>query len=74
MSELLDCPFCGHKPVKQIRAGDERDAYALTVSYVCTGCGCSQRATGDTSKPGYADNSKVEVQALVAWNTRVNKG
>ncbi len=70
VSELKPCPFCGGTPVKRRSSGDERDGYADRVSYACPSCGCSQGAIGDTSKGGYADNSKVESQALARWNTR----
>lgn len=68
--ELKPCPFCGGTPVKRRSSGDERDGYADRVSYACPSCGCSQGAIGDTSKGGYADNSKVEEAALAKWNTR----
>lgn len=67
---LLPCPFCGGKPVKKTSSGDERDGYAEHVSYQCSTCGCTRGACGDSSKGGYADNSKVEATALEAWNTR----
>lgn len=73
MSNALPCPFCGHLPQVHERAGDERDAYTLTITYQCSGCGCKLSASGDTSKPGYADNSTVKQRALKAWNTRIHK-
>lgn len=69
-SELKPCPFCGRTPVKRHSSGDERDGYADRVTYSCSSCGCSQGAIGDTSKGGYADNSKVDSHALARWNTR----
>ena len=72
MSELKPCPFCGGNAKKLRTSGDERDGYADRVHYVCTVCACSRGAVGDSSKGGYADNSKVEELALAAWNTRVN--
>ena len=71
MNEFKPCPFCGGKPRREMHSGNERNAYADCVSYVCTGCGCRQSAMGDTSKPGYADNTKIEAQALEKWNRRV---
>lgn len=67
----LPCPFCGSSPRKCNEWGDERNGYADTVVYQCTGCGVQIGATGDTSKPGYADNSKIEEQALAKWNRRI---
>lgn len=63
------CPFCGGKPERVAKRLDERFAYAIEVAYVCR-CGCRRVALGDSSKGGYADNSKVEDLALSAWNTR----
>ena len=68
--ELLRCPFCGSAPKKVKTSLGERFWYADEVMYVCTGCRCSRGARGDTSNPGYADNSTVERRALEAWNTR----
>lgn len=70
-NELKGCPFCGGTPKMVKDSGDERNAYADRVSFVCQSCGCSRGACGDTSKRGYADNSTVEQRALSAWNTRV---
>lgn len=66
----LPCPFCGGVAKRGVTSGDVRDAYADTVFYKCIGCGVSLGATGDTSKGGYANNSKIEKQALEKWNTR----
>lgn len=66
----LACPFCGGEPKVTRTAGDERDGYALRISYVCKGCGCSRGAVGESGKGGYADNSAVDLRALAAWNTR----
>lgn len=66
---ILPCPFCGKQPKRFEYSGDERDSYADRVVYECA-CGCKKGAIGNTSKPGYADNSKVEQQAIAAWNTR----
>lgn len=68
--ELLPCPFCGGSPIVKRSSGDERDGYADHVSYKCNSCGCERGARGNSGSGGYADNSKVEVNALAAWNTR----
>ncbi|QZA71301.1 Lar-like restriction alleviation protein [Pseudomonas phage AH02] len=67
--DMLPCPFCGNQPKRFTYSGDERNSYADQVVYECV-CGCKQGAMGDRSKRGYADNSKVEPQAIEAWNTR----
>lgn len=69
----LPCPFCGADAKRFIEMGDERNAYADTVFYQCIGCGVGLGATGDTNKGGYADNSKIEKQALIKWNTRAGR-
>ena len=75
MSEQLKpCPFCGGKPIKEKARLDERFGYAETVTYRCVGCGCTRSARGDDSNGGYADNTKVEKNALEAWNRRANLG
>ena len=69
---LLSCPFCGAHPTKTKESLDERYAYADVVIYECPQCACRRSAVGDTSKPGYADNSTVEMRALAAWNRRAH--
>lgn len=72
--QLKPCPFCGGMPTCRKVRLDERFAYAERVTYSCEPCGLSLGATGDTSKGGYADNSKVEAMALAAWNRRAPTG
>lgn len=69
--KMMPCPFCGSQPRKQRAGLSEVYAYADKVVYTCPKCGCSRGAVGDTSKGGYADNSKVDEQAKQAWNNRV---
>lgn len=69
-TEIKPCPFCGTQPIKTRTGLSEVYAYADKVVYNCPGCGCSRGAVGDTSKGGYADNSKVEALALDHWNMR----
>lgn len=71
MQFLENCPFCGERPTVHRISGDERDGYADKVVIKCESCGCSQFTSGDTSKGGYADNSKVEAKAAAKWNRRV---
>ena len=68
--KLLPCPFCGGKAQQIKKRLDERFAYAEEVSCGCVACGYSLSAVGDTSKPGYADNSTVEARAVAKWNRR----
>ena len=68
--ELLPCPFCGGKAKISRESLDERYGYADKVKVQCTACGVAVSAVGDTSKPGYADNSTVEKRATDAWNRR----
>lgn len=68
--KMMPCPFCGSQPRKQRTGLSEVYAYADKVVYTCPKCGCSRGAVGDTSKGGYADNSKVDEQAKQAWNNR----
>jgi Lar family restriction alleviation protein len=68
--ELKPCPFCGGKPKIHKKELDERFAYANEVTVQCSSCGCSRSAVGDTSKPGYADNSSTEKRAIEKWNRR----
>lgn len=72
MSELKikNCPFCGGEAKRFKEYGDERNGYADFVGYRCVGCYVSKGARGDTSKPGYADNSKIEKRAIENWNHR----
>lgn len=67
---LLLCPFCGGKAKISRESLDERYGYADKVKVQCTACGVAVSAVGDTSKPGYADNSTVEKRATDAWNRR----
>lgn len=69
-TEIKPCPFCGGRAKMHRMYGDERNGYAATVFYRCESCFVQRGATGDTSKPGYADNSKIEEKALAAWNQR----
>lgn len=64
------CPFCGEHATISVRSGDERDGYCDTHTITCSGCGCRISASGDTSKGGYADNSKVRSNLLTKWNKR----
>lgn len=66
----LPCPFCGCSAKYSYEHGDERDGYTNRAIYTCNGCGVSVSASGDTSKGGYADNTKIEAQALAKWNRR----
>jgi hypothetical protein len=69
--ELLPCPFCGTQPKPpRTETLDERFGYADQVTIQCPSCLCARGARGDTSKPGYADNSTVEQRAIAAWNRR----
>lgn len=70
MTALKNCPFCGGNAKRFTESGDERNGYADFVGYRCVGCYVSKGARGDTSKPGYADNSKIEERAIEAWNRR----
>jgi Lar family restriction alleviation protein len=70
IEELKPCPFCGAQPKINRMNLDERHAYANQVTVQCPSCGTSQSAVGDTSKPGYADNSTTEQRAIAAWNRR----
>ncbi len=69
-SELLRCPFCGTDPIKTTKSLDERFGYANEVTISCGSCGCTKSEMGDTSRPGYANNSTTEKRAVKAWNTR----
>lgn len=70
LPEPLPCPFCGGK-AQRFKAGlDERFSYADEVKYSCNSCSYGLAARGDTSKPGYANNSTVEARALERWNRR----
>ena len=69
-AELLPCPFCGGKPELRRVGLSEVFAYADRVIINCSECGVSRGSIGDTSKPGYADNSGVERRAVELWNTR----
>lgn len=68
--ELKPCPFCAGAPKVIIESGDERVGYANTVKVQCSSCGATIMASGDTSKPGYADNSTTGTRARAKWNRR----
>ena len=70
--ELKPCPFCGGKPHMSRRGLSEVHAYADEVKIQCGTCSVYRSAMGDTSKPGYADNSTVEARAIEKWNTRTH--
>jgi len=69
-TELLPCPLDNGRAVLSVRADDERNAYCEHATVACTTCGCSVTRSGDTSKGGYADNSRVKADAIAAWNRR----
>lgn len=69
MSDLKPC-HCGGNAVKTIEGLDERFGYANKVTIHCVSCGIRLSRMGDTSKGGYADNSRVEAVATEAWNRR----
>jgi len=71
--ELKPCPFCDGAAKRSVENLDERFGYAKRVTYSCTVCGLRLSTMGDTSKPGYADNSTMEQRALEAWNRRVGE-
>lgn len=73
-AELKPCPFCGGQAKSRRETLDERYAYADVVEVQCNACDASVSATGDTSKPGYADNSTTEKRAIAKWNSRVGSG
>lgn len=68
--ELKPCPFDAGaaKIVKENL--DERFGYVNLIKIQCSTCGVAVSAHGDTSKPGYADNSTTEARAIAAWNRR----
>lgn len=68
--ELKPCPFCGGAAKIRTEHQDERVAYANRVTVHCSKCWASRSAEGDTSKPGYADNSTTESRAVEKWNQR----
>lgn len=70
--DLLPCPFCGARAKIGRETLDERFAYADKVTVFCIKCSTSKSALGDTSKPGYADNSTVEARAVEQWNSRAS--
>lgn len=73
MSEILPCPFCGTERVAySVEHQNEYVSYRDVGTISCTGCGASITRFGDTSKPGYADNSHVREDCVEAWNTRDN--
>jgi hypothetical protein len=72
--ELKPCPFCGGKPHMSRRGLSEVHAYADEVKIQCGTCSVYRSAMGDTSKPGYADNSTVEARVIEKWNTRHGAG
>lgn len=68
---MKPCPFCSGKATLSKIDGDERNGYATSASCVCGSCNARSRwESGDTSKPGYADNSTVEARAVAAWDAR----
>ncbi len=67
---LDPCPFCRGAAGMETQNGDERESYADTVTCYCTSCGASIKRRGDSSKRGYADNSRVHAETAAAWNRR----
>lgn len=68
---MKPCPLCNSNNIKcSTRTGNEQIGYADTVTIACDDCGCNISRRGDTSKGGYADNSKCKREALNAWNMR----
>lgn len=65
--EILSC-LCGGQPKRVAVNLDERFAYAQEVTYQCRECHHRVTVRGDTSKPGYADNTGIEDRAIAAWN------
>ena len=69
---ILPCPVCWVATKQHRDSLDERYAYAQKVTYICATCDLSAGAIGDTSKDGYANNSKVEDHAIENWNKKAN--
>lgn len=67
---LKPCPLCDGAASIHKETLDERYAYANRVQVQCNACSVAISAVGDTSKPGYADNSTTEQRAIAAWNRR----
>jgi len=69
---LHPCPLCGGKATLMQEHLDERFGYAIREKICCDICALSIVRTGDQSKGGYADNSKVRDNLVSAWNNRCN--
>lgn len=70
LAAIEPCPMCGGEPNRFDESLDERYGYALRIHLSCKSCGLKLIRTGDASKGGYADNSKVESNVIAAWNRR----
>lgn len=70
LAAIEPCPMCGGEPSRFDESLDERYGYALRIHLSCKSCGLKLIRTGDASKGGYADNSKVESNVIAAWNRR----
>jgi len=65
LQELLDCPFCGGRPIAYLQGNEYSKKRTITIK--CEKC-LVRRTTGAISQP----NEWLEEKAIQLWNSRTN--
>lgn len=64
LPELLDCPFCGKKPVAYLKGNEYSKTRSITIK--CPNC-LIKRTTGAIRQP----TEWLESKAIELWNNRI---
>lgn len=76
MIKLLDCPFCGGKPMepKQEGGSDERNGYNFKMVISCNGCDATIKRESVHDKRGWCtDKGEAKQYVIDSWNRRAKE-